>query len=111
MGNDKIIGRVGAVSQEEKDIMFEEFNERDIFTEDELNYMDFLNRIIMKLVSKRLDLNITQQNMAKKIGVSNVSLCRIETFAKKPSLLTLYKMATYLGMELDLENSTETFNS
>jgi DNA-binding XRE family transcriptional regulator len=77
---------------------FVEFNEQDGFTDHELRYMEFLNWLIAVMVNKRVSIKMTQTDLANKVGITKVSMCRIETRAKTPSLETLYKIATILDI-------------
>ncbi|MCL2400787.1 MAG: helix-turn-helix domain-containing protein [Defluviitaleaceae bacterium] len=87
-----------------KEKLFAEFNEKEVFDEDELLFVKSLNCIISTLVSKRIEMKMTQKELAKKVGITKGAICRIETRAKSPSLETLFKMATHLGMTLTLED-------
>lgn len=56
------------------------------------------------LVFKRLECGHTQISLAKKIGVSNETISRIERGDKKPSLKTAFKIANELGFDVKLFN-------
>lgn len=45
--------------------------------------------------------NISQETLAKKCGISNVQLSRIEQEKCKPSIRTLCRLAPFLGYDLD----------
>jgi DNA-binding XRE family transcriptional regulator len=76
-------------------------DENDVFSTEELEYMDFLNNIIKRMVCKRVYMRITQKELANMVGISKVSISRIETRASEPSLETLYKIGKCLGMKLE----------
>ena len=49
----------------------------------------------------RLNLNMTQEELAEKIDVSSVFISQIENTARKPSLETIYKISNVLLVSID----------
>jgi len=49
----------------------------------------------------RLNLSITQEQLAEKINVSSVFISQIENSARKPSLETIYKISNELFVSMD----------
>ena len=60
---------------------------------------------------QRRSLGITQPHLAELAGISTNSLSGLERGKGNPSLDTLEKLATVLGMELKLEVKMPTGNS
>lgn len=87
-------------------VEFVEFKEQEFFSEQDLRFMESLTDLIAKLVNKRVSMQMTQKELANKIGISNVSMCRIETRAKTPSLETLFRMAESLGMVVSVADKS-----
>jgi len=89
-------------------VEFVEFDEKEVLpTELDEKYMDFLNWLIAAMVNKRTSMQMTQREFASMVGISSVSMCRIETRVKTPSLETLFKMAVNLDIFQDFITSTE----
>ena len=63
--------------------------------------------IIQSLVDERKKQNITQKDLATRVGMSQVSVCRIEKRTKNPSLETLYYMAHELGLTFKITDKAD----
>lgn len=61
-----------------------------------------LIKLAFTLLNKRIEKNISQDEMAERTGLSKSVISRMETFSSIPSSLTLTKYASELGMELVL---------
>ncbi|MEW6276772.1 MAG: helix-turn-helix transcriptional regulator [Bacillota bacterium] len=77
---------------------------RQAWEESELNY-----QIARALIKLRLDLNLTQQELARKAGVPQSVIARLESGRHLPSLRSLEKIVKKLGLQvkLDLVPKTE----
>lgn len=63
--------------------------------------------IINKIVKTREGLGVTQRELAKKCGIKQPALARIETFKVVPKINTLIKITQALGMSLEMFTAEE----
>lgn len=54
------------------------------------------------LIQARIDKQLTQAELAKRAGVSQVMIARLESGSSNPTFSTLNKVASVLGKELKL---------
>lgn len=59
--------------------------------------------VIDSLIAKRKELNLTQQDIADKIGMPRANISRMERKQYPPTLALMIRYATCLGMELSVE--------
>ena len=59
--------------------------------------------IIRQLIQERIKGNLSQKDLAEKIGVTQSNISRLESGSYNPSLAFLQKIAKGLGKELHLE--------
>jgi ribosome-binding protein aMBF1 (putative translation factor) len=59
-------------------------------------------RLIETLISERLKRDLSQRELAKKAGIKQPSLARIESGSVMPSLQVLAKLAKALGTKLQI---------
>jgi transcriptional regulator with XRE-family HTH domain len=71
---------------------------RQAWEESELSY-----QIARALIKLRLDLNLTQQELARKAGVPQSVIARLESGKHLPSLRSLEKIAKKLGLQIKLD--------
>jgi transcriptional regulator with XRE-family HTH domain len=71
---------------------------RQAWEESELNY-----QIARALIKLRLDLNLTQQELARKAGVPQSVIARLESGKHSPSLRSLEKISNKLGLQVKLD--------
>ena len=76
---------------------------RQSWKESELNY-----QVARALIKLRLDLNLTQQELARKAGVPQSVIARLESGNHLPSLRSLEKIAKRLGLQVRLDLIPET---
>lgn len=72
-----------------------------------------ISDIIFHIIKKRMDLNLTQRDLAVKTGIKQPMIARIETLKTIPRLDTLMIIASELGLELktvDKEDDMKTIN-
>jgi predicted transcriptional regulator len=55
-----------------------------------------------ELIKKRLEKNMSQRDLAKKLNTSQAAVSRIETMSANPSLSLLKRIATVLGTNLQV---------
>ena len=87
---------------EKKFDLFEDIN---LNKEDE-KYFEISNivaEIVARLVSKRLELGVSQRELAKKTDIKQPMIARIEKFESIPRLDTLVKIALALDLKINLE--------
>ena len=59
--------------------------------------------VIRTLIDARKNANITQQELAKKTGISQADISKIENGTRNPTLNMLKRLADGLGMQLRLD--------
>lgn len=59
--------------------------------------------VVKQIVSARVEQNITQKELADRIGIKQSNISRLESGNHNPSLEFLRKVATGLGKELHIE--------
>lgn len=60
------------------------------------------NQIISQLISARLSQNISQSELAARLGTNRSNICRLETAKYSPSIDFLIKAANALGLDFDV---------
>ena len=65
------------------------------------------SNMMQKLIEKRLELNMTQRDLALKTGIKQPALARIETLKVIPKINTLFKIAKCLNMEIKTYDTRE----
>ena len=63
--------------------------------------------IINQIINARKNLNMSQRELAKKCGIKQPALARIETFKVSPTLSMLIKITKCVGLNLCLLNSED----
>lgn len=79
-------------------------------TSEEREYFDEQNdvsEIIIKLIKRRIDLKMTQRELAEKTGIKQPMIARIETFDSIPRLDTLVKIARELNLKIDFDKTVK----
>ena len=66
------------------------------------SYLQIRQNIIWQLVQDRIAQNMTQEQLAKKIGTQRSNICRLESGSHSPSLDLLIKISDALGKDLCL---------
>ena len=59
--------------------------------------------IIRQIILSRVEQNLTQKELADRIGVKQSNISRLESGSYNPSLIFLKKVASGLGKELHIE--------
>ena len=67
-------------------------------------YSDMINEIIIQLITRRINLNMSQRDLAKITGIKQPMIARIEKFDSIPRLDTIVKMACALGMAIKFDS-------
>ena len=87
-------------------------NKFDLFDNIQLNEKEkeFFNvnkqfsNVIVEIIKKRLELNMTQRELAEKTGIKQPMIARIEKFDSVPRLDTLIKILDALDLNICFEN-------
>lgn len=69
----------------------------------EYDNLEVRYQIISAIIQTRINLNLTQQELANRIGTSKSNISRLESGTYNPSLKYLVKVAKGLGKELHIE--------
>ncbi len=87
---------------EKKFDLFEDIN---LNKEDEKDFeiSNIVAEIVARLVSKRLELGVSQRELAKRTDIKQPMIARIEKFESIPRLDTLVKIALALDLKINLE--------
>lgn len=59
-------------------------------------------RIASQLIKARIEQDVSQKQLAKKIGTTQAVISRIENSSVNPSIGIIYKLATALGKKLEI---------
>lgn len=62
---------------------------------------DQIDDLILALIKTRKRNHITQNELAKKTGIPQTTISRVESFNQTPTLQVLIKLANELGMKLE----------
>ena len=81
---------------------FDLFENIDLTNEDKelFKYSNIVNEIIVQLISRRLDLKLSQRDLSEKTGIKQPMIARIEKFESVPRLDTVVRIATSLGLTI-----------
>ncbi len=77
----------------------------------ELNTIEDINKSISICYQQRINLNLTQQELANKIGIKQSALARIENLKVMPRIDTLIKLIKGLNLEIKIDNQNNCFAS
>ena len=76
--------------------------------EEEKNKIDEVASFVAEIVQRRLDLGLTQRQLAEISGVKQSAIARIENNGVIPRIDTLYKLLIPLGLSLKLINKEDS---
>ena len=79
----------------------------DIKNDDEWDEIEQYTNIISKIIIERNKRNMSQQELADKIGMKQSAIARIENCKGKPQIDTIIKILNALGLELVARNKFE----
>ncbi len=69
---------------------------------DNMENIEELADIVSSMIAKRIELGISQRDLAAECGLPQSSIARIESFKTTPKLDTLLKMMRPLGLRLQV---------
>lgn len=61
----------------------------------------FLKKLSVRLADLRKRANMTQERLAEEAEIDRVALANIETGRRHPTVTTVYKIATALGVKVE----------
>ena len=73
-------------------------------TEENKKYFDEqkeVSRYIIKLIKRRIELKMSQRDLAEKTGIKQPMIARIESFDSVPRFDTILKIVKALGLNID----------
>jgi len=85
---------------------FDEYLQEQLKNEDFRKEYDALEpefQVVRAMLDARMSQELTQQELAKRIGVDRSDISRLENGTANPSLKTLKRIAEGLGMRLKIE--------
>jgi transcriptional regulator with XRE-family HTH domain len=91
---------------------FDLFEDVELTKEDQefFKYSSLVDDIIIKLISRRLELNMSQRDLAQKSGIKQPMIARIEKFESVPRLDTIVKMAYALNLNVSFVETNNNIN-
>lgn len=60
---------------------------------------DFLDRVARRLARLRCEKGLTQAQLAAHSGLDRVAIANIETGARRPTVTTIYRLASGMGIK------------
>ena len=62
-----------------------------------------VSHLLINIIGRRLDLNMSQRDLAEKCGIKQPMIARIERFDATPRIDTLIKICDALGLRIKIE--------
>ena len=78
------------------------FDDIDEETKKELELSDILVNIASKIINYRLDNNITQNELAEKLNITQAMVSKLESGEYNPTIEFLYKIVSTLGWKIKI---------
>lgn len=78
---------------------------------DYFNISNMVSDIIVKLIAKRIELKMSQRQLAEKTGIKQPMIARIEKFESIPRLDTLIRIANALGLIVTFVSDNNNYGS
>lgn len=66
-----------------------------------MNTEKFLDKLSQRLAQLRREAKLTQEQLAERADIDRVALANIETGRRRPTVITVYKIATALDMKVE----------
>lgn len=63
----------------------------------------YLQKVSLKIIKMRLELGLTQKEMAAELGMLESQYCRMEKGKHNPTVLSIIEMADLFGYDLDIK--------
>ncbi len=74
----------------------------DSLSDDEIKTIDLAVKLVANIIQRRVELGLTQRDLAKLSGVKQSAIARLETFGVIPRIDTLEKLIKPLKLEIKL---------
>jgi ribosome-binding protein aMBF1 (putative translation factor) len=71
-------------------------------TDDENRELDLVVEIVSQIIARRVELGISQRELAEKSGVKQSAIARLESFKVTPQIDTIAKIIKPLGLKITL---------
>lgn len=78
--------------------------ENKFFSDEERETLDQTLEIVSTIINRRIDLKLTQSDVAKKTGLKQSAISRFEKMNVVPCLDTVIRLAKALGLQLKFED-------
>ncbi len=63
----------------------------------------YLQKVSLKIIKMRLELGLSQKEMAAELGMLESQYCRMEKGKHNPTVLSIIEMADLFGYDLDIK--------
>jgi transcriptional regulator with XRE-family HTH domain len=73
-------------------------------TDLEKEEIELMTNLVSEVIKRRMELNLTQRDLAKLTGVPQPQIARFETFGTVPRIDTILKIIKPLGLKLEIGN-------
>ena len=83
-------------------------------TDEEKSYFDLQEQVsdlLIEIIGRRMDLNISQRDLAQKCGIKQPMIARIERMDATPRIDTLIKICNSLGLKIVIEKDNKNEKS
>lgn len=80
--------------------------ESSLFTKEEQEETKHVVSIVADVIRRRMELGLTQQQVAQKAGLTQSVIGRFESLGAVPRIDTLCRIASALGLEIKLEQAS-----
>ena len=90
------------------DEFWEKMKLKDVDAKSTIEVSEKVIKIIRKIVKSRDELGLSQRDLAKKCGMKQSALARIETFKIIPKISTLIKIADCVNVKIEAYDKNET---
>ena len=83
-------------------------------TKEEEEYFDLQEQVsdlLIEIIGRRMDLNISQRDLAQKCGIKQPMIARIERMDATPRIDTLIKICNSLGLKIVIEKDNKNEKS
>lgn len=88
------------------DDLWEELKATDEYAESVINTSQMISQIINSLIKARLDLGLTQEQLAQKVSMKQSAIARLESLRTVPKLDTVINIANALGVKIEARTTT-----
>lgn len=72
-----------------------------VMSNDDKNEKNFLDSLAKRISSLRKSKGMTQEKLADAAAIDRVALANIETGKRRPTVTTVYRISTALGVHVD----------